>query len=38
VARRLDAAAELYRRSAQAGAPCAIIANGGGECLTLSHP
>ena len=30
VARRLDAAAELYRRSAQAGAPCAIIANGGG--------
>jgi hypothetical protein len=30
VARRLDAAAEIYRRSVAAGAPCAIIANGGG--------
>jgi hypothetical protein len=30
VARRLDAAAELYRRSVASGAPCAIIANGGG--------
>lgn len=30
VARRLDAAAELYRRSVLKGEPCAIIANGGG--------
>jgi len=30
VNRRLDAAVEVYRRCAQQGAPCSIIANGGG--------